>query len=190
MIADPFELVEQMDESGNREESIVAAGQLTFEEYLEFQKSLVRGRRLLIRLALGGYGVFMVGRALASGSLQAGVVYWSLAAVLCLYPLIVSPWLFRFRTRQLWVRSPLSRKEFRFEVSREGVTTPDDRGQPAFTDWSSFDRWEESRSLFLIFLSARLALLVPKRVMEEPRHELLREMLVEALGPRGGGGRK
>lgn len=159
-------------------------GTMTFEEYLECHKLLAARRRGWLRGILTLYGAGMLAYGLFGVASKPDFTFAIIGAIIVAYGIVISPIQFRYRVKRLWDRYPAIRKEFDVTLSAEGVEALDGKGRPAHTAWSSFHRFRESESLFLLYLSPLLPLCLPKRLVPEGELSGLRDLLSAAIGIR------
>jgi hypothetical protein len=74
------------------------------------------------------------------------------------------------------------RRGFDVTILPDGVQVMDDKGNPSHTSWESFLRFSEHKSFFLLYLSPRLPLFLPKRLVAEEDIDGLRAILSKSLG--------
>jgi hypothetical protein len=157
-------------------------GTITFDEYLECHKILAGTRRLWVRCIITIYGIgACIYGMLVPGS-SPSVALMIIGAFFAAYGIFISPIQFRFRVKRNWDRYPQMKKEFNITILEDGLQTIDDKGNPSHTAWDSFLRFQESESLFLLYLSPLLPLCVPKRLIHEDDRDGLRSLLSASVG--------
>jgi hypothetical protein len=162
-------------------------GTLTFAEYLECHKILAAKRRLWIRSLITVYGFGMVFYGIFFAPSKPDFTFTVFGAMLVVYGLIISPIQFKYRVKRNWDRYPKIKKEFDITVLDDGVQNLDDKGNPSHTSWDSFLRFQESESLFLLYLSPLLPLCLPKRLVSEQDLDGLRAILKSSIGQQAHG---
>jgi hypothetical protein len=148
---------------------------LEFHDHLEALRYHHRFQTILVAAALLGMGI-------AFWILQ-GV--WYLLAIVLVYVIVGRPYLVRRRLWRDWQRtSPAARPETTYELDAEGLHGTSEDGQPTTTPWERFHRVHESNNLFLLYLSPRVFLCLPKRALGTREQNELRRLLREHVGPR------
>lgn len=156
-------------------------GTVNFDEYLEGHKIMAAKRRLWIRGICVLYGVGIVIYGSLYAPVKTNITLPLVAAIIIAYGIVISPILFRYRVKRNWDRYPKLKDEFSMKISPEGIVTLDDKGNPSHTNWESFIYHRESRSLFLLYYSPRLPVLIPKRLIPESDLPAFRDLLSSAL---------
>lgn len=155
----------------------------SFEEYLECHQHLAAKRRRFLRGIMALYGIAAIGYAFWGSSIRPEPVSLGIGGVLLLYAIVISPIQFRYRVRRLWERHPTIKREFAITVGQDGIHATDDAQNQAFTAWSSFLRFEETRAHFLLYLSPNIPCFLPKRLALESDHPGIRQLLQQAGRP-------
>lgn len=129
----------------------------------------------ILRLGLLGQGIFFVHFGPDTRSL--GIVM-----------LVASGILFAGRSaRKLGIKrsaakllrkNPILQKEFKMEVSEQGLQTSAD-GLHTQLAWSNVIRWQESERLFLLYNTTRVYSIVPKRAFAPDEADRFRELLTK-----------
>lgn len=158
------------------------AGTVTFEEYLECHKILAAKRRWWIRsiITIYGVGAIIYGMFMVSASPSVPLII--IGAFFTVYGLFISPLQFRLRVKRNWDRYPKMKKEFNITILEDGLQAIDDKGNPSHTAWDNFVRFQESASLFLLYVSPLLPLCLPKRLISDGDQDGLRSLLSSSIG--------
>ena len=155
--------------------SVQVSGQLSFDEYYRHHKIVARIRRLIIQL------IFF---AVAFDSFYKFYTYYPerflstqlwLGIILCLYALIISPLLFKWRCHRLWNKYPLIQDPFTYTINKQGFTAGD--SDEPIIEWDKIIKIKEKSGLFIFFVSPINGLILPARCMEEQEQHNLRELI-------------
>ena len=150
---------------------IDVAGEITFDDYVRAQR--VHGRRQTVVVS-----VLLV----AIAGISVLFAPYAFGALLLVY-LAVRPVVFRARCRRLWNQTPAVRQgEISYGLDERGLHMRDDEGRPAVTHWDKFLKFRESRDFFLLYLSPRLFVYLPKRLISAEDQEGVRRLLAEQIG--------
>ena len=162
-------------------------GTVTFDEYLECHKILAAKRRLWVRsiITIYGVGALIYGMFLAGSSPSISLII--IGAFFVMYGTFISPIQFRFRVKRNWDRYPKIKREFNITILEDGLQAIDDKGNPSHTAWNNFVRFQESESLFLLYVSPLLPLCLPKRLIPEDDRDGLRSLLSASVGKQSNG---
>jgi len=162
-------------------------GTVTFDEYLECHKILAAKRRLWVRsiITIYGFGALIYGMFIAGARPSMSLII--IGAFFAVYGIFISPIQFRFRVKRNWDRYPKMRKEFNITILEDGLQAIDDKGNPSHTAWDNFMRFQESGSLFLLYVSPLLPLCLPKRLIPEADRVGLRSLLASSVGKQSNG---
>jgi hypothetical protein len=155
--------------------SIKVSYHVTFEENLEALRYDHRRQTIFIGLAM----------------VTCGVLYWWLKGnwiplpLVVLYVMAVRPYLARQRLKRDWDRKqPANPVETVYEIDAEGVHSTSPNGERTTLGWDRFLRVHESPNLFLLYLTPRLFLCVPKRAFDGADEQDARRLFRENVNPR------
>ena len=158
---------------------IAADFQLTQDDYVEAQLSRYgrKLRQIFVPgiVVLGAALAVTVVIALTDPAIKASqlVRAWIFLATLSLLLVFLrSGMLYRMQFRRLQaLHEPI-----RFEAEEGGIVycTAKSKG---VSKWEAFEKWQESKSSFLLYLHPRLFILIPKRVLDGEQVHALRELL-------------
>lgn len=145
----------------------IIEGKLQFEEYFDSHKKAAQMPRSVLRTVVVLGGLFVVVLNLPKSAIDSVFSSWQLffGFGLIVYGLVVSPLQFRYRVQRNWNRYPAAHRQQRFSFDNNGMTTIDDVGNPAVTNWDKFIRWSETKSSFMLYISPLLWIVVPKRLL-------------------------
>jgi hypothetical protein len=162
--------------------------EMTYDDYIEASRACqrIQRTRLSVPRAIGytgfaiGFVLFIArpdrGGALAPCFLMAISLYY------LLYPYVVSD----SAHRTAWAEFSRSMQPLTVEASKEGIrtTTPLEQGEYR---WEAFDRYLETRNLFVLCRNPRSALTIPKRAFSTNEQlRQFRDLLTAKLDrPRG-----
>ncbi len=157
-------------------------GTVTFDEYLECHKILAAKRRFWVRgiISIYGVGALIYGMFMAGPSPSMPLII--IGAFFAVYGIFISPIQFRFRVKRNWDRYPKMKKEFNITILEDGLQAIDDKGNPSHTAWNNFVRFQESGSLFLLYVSPLLPLCLPKRLIPEDDRDGIRSLFSASVG--------
>ena len=150
--------------------------QCNLNDYLEAQRAhaswitrylfIILG---LVFIMLGAFRVFLEGVPAGASSLGIGI-FW-LAWGLFFRPI----WL-----RRDFRKNPNFARENTLLVKPDGLETTTEIAKND-TKWATYTKFKESPNLFLLYFSARIFRVVPKRAFSGPELEQFRELLRENL---------
>ncbi len=96
---------------------------------------------------------------------------------LALVYLVLRPLHMRARCRQVWEQTPSAhRGPTTYRLDEIGLHEQG-AGHTALTRWDNFLEFRESKDAFLLYLSPHLYVFLPKRFIEPPQQEAIRELL-------------
>ncbi|MGY8640924.1 MAG: YcxB family protein [Verrucomicrobiales bacterium] len=149
------------------------SGKTTFEEYLECHKVIASKRRLLLRSFLIIYGA----GATFYGIQTASIIFGALGVFALAYGLLISPIHFKSRVRKNWESYPAAQKPRESTLKKEGISVRGDDGNFIVQSWENYISYRETTSLFLIYVSPLMPIILPKRLLVETKVEDCREFL-------------
>ncbi len=157
------------------------SGTLTFEEYLECHTYLARGRRLWVRWVCIIYGLAMVivGAFVLRNAPSPPFIAFGTAMVT--YPVVISPFMFRYRVRKMWEGYPAIRESSKLKADSQGIIAQDDKGNPFIMTWDRMIGFRETGSLFLIYRGPKSPLCLSKRLLKEEQVAAFRKLLETVL---------
>ncbi|MGJ8725073.1 MAG: YcxB family protein [Roseibacillus sp.] len=160
---------------------ITIKGTLNFKEYLECHKILAAKRRHWLRsiYALIGLAALIYAFFVSESRPEWALVLFG--GFFLLYATLISPIQFAYRVEKNWKKYPRVKREFEIVVTEDGVATRDDKGHLAHLNWSSFYKYRESSSLFLLYVSPLLPQALPKRLVLAQEIEDLRAVLTSKM---------
>ena len=149
-------------------------GEYTFEDFLASHRAAAAKRRLMIRVIIGIVGFLML--------VQESWLERGLGVAALVYACFISGWIFRRLVKLQWGAFPEVRKQAAgMCFGDEGVERVDHSGRPSLIPWGQFTRWSEGPEVVLLFMSAHLWLMVPKRFLDEKQLRDLRALLSERI---------
>ena len=138
--------------------------EITPAEHLEMIKNVKsRGASRLIRICLYGVGVFIGVVTYQYLGQVFGAFFISLFATLIILQIIM-PYIIH---RRLYSRNPRLYGKRTVIFDDEGLTSDSDIAHVEIK-WSSFERFEETKNLFLIYQTKDVAGITPKRAFPNP----------------------
>jgi len=157
---------------------IAAEFQLTQDDYVEAQLGHLSNRlRKLFTVGLPVLGaalaITVVIRLMDPAKTRQLIPSWIfLGAVLLLMGLLRSGMLQRMQFHRLKAPHQL----IRFEAGDGGVVYRTSQSEST-TKWEAFEKWQESKKSFLLYVQPKLFFVVPKRVLDLGQVTALRELL-------------
>jgi hypothetical protein len=149
-------------------------GQVVFDDYLRAQRYHERSRTILIAVILGGMAV------LAWLSTR-NLLFPAFAA---LYVVVVRPVYVRLRLKRHWQQTPSAHAgERTYGLDESGFHAEDDEGNTVVTHWDKFLKFRETSHSFLLYLSPRMYVFLPKRFMNPEDQQEIQELLERRIGP-------
>ncbi|MFZ0952463.1 MAG: YcxB family protein [Candidatus Sulfotelmatobacter sp.] len=132
---------------------------ITPAEHLEMVKTVrIRPARRLVRICLYGVGIFLGVAVYQSIEHVIGVFLISLFAALIILQIIM-PYIVH---RRLYSRNPRLYGKRTVTFDNEGLTSDSDLAHVEIK-WSSFEKFKETKNLFLIYQTKDVAGITPKR---------------------------
>jgi hypothetical protein len=148
---------------------------LEFRDHLEALRYHHRTQTALVAAVLFGMGILFW---VLQGT-------WYVLACVLAYVLVARPYIVRQRLwRNLQRTGQTNQPPTTYEFDEEGLHGTTDGGQPATTPWGQFHRVHESPELFLLYLSPRVFLCLPKRALATREQNELRRLCREHVTPR------
>ncbi|MDB1145159.1 MAG: YcxB family protein [Alcaligenaceae bacterium] len=158
-------------------------GKIRFDEYLAYNKFITRKRNLITNCIILALGVLLLWENWSNDFIYSQFII-PLALLYILYPLIGSRLLFRHRTKKHWERHPALRKAHEMNLLDDGVESIDDKGHPAHLNWEYFIDFKENQTIFMLFMSPTLAILIPKRLLKHDAEiNQVRALCLEKIKP-------
>jgi len=135
----------------------------------------LKRRRWALALRVS-YGLFVIVLAAFAPPqfLVPGII---LGAVVILYAFLVAPLRFRRAVKRNWDQYPAAHRNFDISLVSDGVESLDHKGNPTHLPWEDFHRSGETDAMFLLYLSPKLTLCLPKRLVLEQDLAVVREVL-------------
>jgi hypothetical protein len=136
---------------------------LTWKEYYDAYRFLLRGQRVPVDKIFGG-ALLLLGAALYL--MERDLFYWLGACALGLALLCVPPLRRRLEFKRKWSREPLHQAEHIVAFEEEGISYV--QGPVASRlDWNYYQRMIESREGFLLVYGDEIFSLIPKRAFAD-----------------------
>jgi hypothetical protein len=159
------------------DDTVTLKGTHLYQDYMAAHRLNRRTLRLGLRVASVAIGALTIAlEAIASGpsdllSVLAGAFFVA-------WGLFLSDVVFRLRVRRRWKQYPAAQSHFLdLTLCDDGLFGVDDVGNSTVSKWERFSVWKESKDIFLLYMSPRLWLTLPKRLLQPGDVEVARRIL-------------
>ena len=161
---------------------------LTERDLLEAQRTYWEGSRRLLRIAyrtlMWVLRLFMLGLGLFfalfdEATRALGIVFIAIAILM----IVIAPFTQKLSAKRFFRKNPHLQKECRIDISEQGVecSTEDFHSE---VGWSRFPKWQESERIFLLYNSARVYSIFPKRAFAAEEVDAFRSLLTQKIPKR------
>jgi D-alanyl-lipoteichoic acid acyltransferase DltB (MBOAT superfamily) len=146
-------------------DTVILSGKNEFRDYLEASRCHDRKTRKIIRSAAVFVGVITL--LLGFSSTKSEMIIWIGAGVFfIIWGMFLSELLYTRRVRKMWNNYPAIKDGlFTRVISTDGISGRIDNDTDVLTRWENFINWKEGPNVFLVYLSLKIYMIVPKRLL-------------------------
>jgi hypothetical protein len=148
-----------------------------FRDYLQAHRLHDRSRRIVLRsgILLVGAVCLLVGLGHAT---QGRVVFIVFGLLFVAWGLFLSDLRYKQRVRKMWNNYPGMRNaSLEMVISEQSISHRIGGSAKVVHPWENFIRWKEGDAVFLLYMSLKTWLIVPKRLLTEDQISRLRKLL-------------
>jgi hypothetical protein len=150
-------------------DTVILSGKTEFRDYLEASRCHDRKARMLFRSAEVFAGVITL--LLGFSSTKSEMIIWIGAGVFLIsWGMFLRELLYTRRVRRMWNNYPAIKDGLFIRViSTDGIYGRIDNDTDVLTRWENFINWKEGPNVFLVYLSLKIYMIVPKRLLTKSR---------------------